>query len=65
MDMYRSTKKRLLLLLEGALYIYIYIYIYAFLTKREFKMAEYWPSVENAKKNEANVNPPCHNKFGQ
>ena len=53
MDMYRSTQKRLLLVfLEGALYVY------ALLTKREVKMAGYWPSIEYSKKNEANINPP-------
>ena len=52
MDMYRSTQKRLLpVFLEEALYVY------ALLTKREVKMAGYWPTIEYAKKNEANINP--------
>ena len=33
------------------------LYVYALLTKREVKMAGYWPSIEYAKKNEANINP--------
>ena len=55
MDMYRSTQKRLLLVLEGALYI---LNMCVLLTKREVKMAGYWPSIEKAKKNEAYINPP-------
>ena len=55
MDMYRSTEKRLLLVLERAPRI---LNMCVLLTKQEVKMAGYWQSIEKAKKNEANINPP-------
>ena len=60
--------------------LYVWACMFALLTKREVKMAVYWPSFfffcvfidrdqvevhKNAKKNEANIQPSSPNKLGE